>query len=280
MKKTSFVKALAIAAPMILGAAPAFASAIVSGFNTTWLGACDDCSYGSAVSPGFNMNFYGATYSSFYVNNNGNITFNSPLSAYTPYGVGAGYSGQPIIAPFFADADTRDPASGVTAFGTGTYNGRNAVGVTWSGVGYFFANADKLDTFQLILTDRSDVNAGDFDIYFNYGGIQWESGDMSGGGAGLGGTSAAVGYSNGTGAPGTYFQLEGSLVPGSFLDGGPNALASGSNDGMTGQYLFRVRNGAITAPGAVPEPGAWALMILGFGAAGAMLRRHRSDVAA
>jgi len=27
--------------------------------------------------------------------------------------------------------------------------------------------------------------------------------------------------------------------------------------------------------GPVPEPGAWALMILGFGAAGAMLRRRR-----
>lgn len=34
------------------------------------------------------------------------------------------------------------------------------------------------------------------------------------------------------------------------------------------------------APGAVPEPGTWALMIVGFGAAGATLRRRRAGFAA
>jgi hypothetical protein len=31
--------------------------------------------------------------------------------------------------------------------------------------------------------------------------------------------------------------------------------------------------------GAIPEPGAWALMIIGFGGAGAMLRRRRTSTA-
>lgn len=34
--------------------------------------------------------------------------------------------------------------------------------------------------------------------------------------------------------------------------------------------------GGVCVNGAVPEPGAWALMILGFGSAGAMLRRRRN----
>lgn len=43
-------------------------------------------------------------------------------------------------------------------------------------------------------------------------------------------------------------------------------------DGVTSSYNFEV--------GAIPEPGAWALMILGFGAAGAMLRRRTALAAA
>ena len=35
----------------------------------------------------------------------------------------------------------------------------------------------------------------------------------------------------------------------------------------------------LSAPGVVPEPGTWALMILGFGGAGAMLRRRRTALA-
>ena len=58
---------------------------------------------------------------------NGNVTLDSPLSTFTPFGLTA--ANRQIIAPFFADVDTRDPASGVTTFGNGTFNGRNAFGV-------------------------------------------------------------------------------------------------------------------------------------------------------
>jgi hypothetical protein len=40
---------------------------------------------------------------------------------------------------------------------------------------------------------------------------------------------------------------------------------------------FRTSTAPIVAPGGVPEPASWALMILGFGAAGALLRRNSAS---
>jgi hypothetical protein len=75
--------------------------------------------------------------------------------------------------------------------------------------------------------------------------------------------------------------LPGSLVPGSFIDGGPDSLVTTTNDGTPGQFLFQVRNGSvIVGGGGVPEPNSWALMILGFLGLGVALRsRRRSDKA-
>ncbi len=262
-------------------ACPASAGPVVPGFNSSSVGACDDC-YTSSQAIGFDINFYGTTYSDLFVNNNGNVSFNYGMSNYTPYGIGSGYVGNPIIAPFFADVDTRGSGSGITAYGNGTYAGNQAFGVTWPSVGYFASQTDKLNTFQLILVNRSDVGTGDFDIYFNYNSIQWETGQASGGVDGLGGISAAAGFSNGTGDAGTYYQFPGSLVNGAFLDGGPYALATGTNDGTAGQYLFEVRNGQVIPPPGVPEPSTWAMMLVGFaglGAAGYSASRRRSSLA-
>ncbi|EQD48597.1 Nidogen extracellular, partial [mine drainage metagenome] len=209
----------AIAVAIVVG--PVDASTVATGFTTNTLAANDDGSTSLVTLP-FTAGYYGTDYTGLYVNNNGNVTFNSPLSTYTPYGLGSGYSGQPIIAPFFADVDTRGAGSGLTSYGNGTYAGHTAFGVTWPDVGYYSRHTDKLNTFQLIMVDRTDTGAGNFDFYFNYDQIQWETGDASGGSGGLGGTSAAAGYNAGqTGNPaGTYAQLPGSLVNGALLDGG------------------------------------------------------------
>ncbi len=251
-------------------------------FNGTTFPANDDGATAAIALP-FMTNYFGTTYSSLYVSNNGYVTFNSGQGTYTPSGLGAGYSGQPIIAAFFADVDTRNPASALTAYGTGTYNGHAAFGATWNGVGYYNSAADKLNVFQLILTDRSDTGSGNFDIFFNYNQIQWETGAASGGSGGLGGTSAAVGYNAGvTGSPiGTYFELNGSRIPGSFLDGSASSLITTTNDGVLGQLAFQVRNGVVTAPPTVPgvpEPATWMMMLVGFGMCAMLIRRNRQPV--
>lgn len=264
---------LTCASAAAIAASPAWSATVVPGFDANSVSVCDDCSTG-AIPLGFSANYFGNSRTTTYVSNNGYVTFDSGQGSYTPVGLGSGYSGQPIIAAFYADVDTR--RGGATKYGTGTFNGRNAFGVTWNNVGVFGGSSDdKRNTFQLLLVDRSDVAAGDFDIVFNYDQIQWETGSASGGSNGLGGTSAAVGYNAGTGnAPGTFFELAGSRVPGSFLDGGPLALIRGSNIGVPGRYMFNVRSGTVVNPG-VPEPQTWAMMIAGFGAVGAALRSRR-----
>ena len=188
--------------------------AIRPGFDAYSLPANDDESTVDPVSLGFAVNFYGLPFSSLYVNNNGNVTFDGGLYQYTPDDLTS--TGRQIIAPFWADVDTR--GSGLVTYGTGSVDNRPAFGVNWINVGYYSYKVDKLNSFQLIIIDRSDIAVGDFDFEFNYDKVQWETGDYSGGTNGLGGNSARAGYSNGTGKPGTSFELRGSAMPGSFLD--------------------------------------------------------------
>jgi hypothetical protein len=216
------------------------ASAVRTGFNSTDLGASDDDSSG-AVPLGFAINFFGNTFSGAYVNNNGNLTFGTPLETYTPFDLST--TSTNIIAPFFADVDTLSVGSTVH-YGAGTVNEQPAFGATFGGVGcYNSTNPAVVNDFQVILISRADIGAGDFDIEFNYNQIVWDAGTASGGNAScLGGSPAHVGYSNGTAAG--SFELPGSGTD-NLLDGGTQSLTGNSlNSGIPGRYDFAVRNGA------------------------------------
>ena len=248
---------------------PANAAAVRSGFDTNTLPANDDYST-DLVNPGFTANFFGQTFDQLYVNNNGNLTFGSSLFTYTPFGLTNTHTD--IIAPFFADVDTRGTGSGLVKYGTGTVDGHKAFGVDYPDVGYFSQKTDKLNNFQVVLIDRSDTGAGNFDIEYNYNQIQWETGAASNGNNGLGGSSARVGYSNGTGNPGTSYELPGSGVNGAFLDSNTSTglIYNSLNSDVQGRYVFSARNGSISpgpepGPQAVPEPSN-VLGMLAFGA--------------
>jgi len=212
-------------------------------FNTESVPRNDDGS-SSRVPLGFTLNFFGKLRADGFVNNNGNITFDEALSTYTPFGLTA--AKREIIAPFFADVDTRNELSNLVRFGRTRINGRPAFGINYIDVGYFASHADKLNRFQVILIERSDTGAGNFDIEFNYERIAWETGDASGGTAGFGGTPAIVGYSNGSGDPETYFELAGSALSTQFLDNGRRALVrQKQNSDISGRMVFRGRQGKI-----------------------------------
>jgi hypothetical protein len=91
----------------------------------------DDDGSSSSLPLGFTANFYGARRSHVYLNNNGNVTFDAPLSNYTPFPLAA--VNREIVAPFFADVDTRAARSGVVRYGYGSvvFEGLPAFCATW-----------------------------------------------------------------------------------------------------------------------------------------------------
>ena len=148
-----------------------------AGCRTSRLDRNNDGSSG-VVNIGFTVNLFGKQRSSLYVNNNANLTFDDPLSDYSPDPIRSIRS--EMIAAYWADVDTTATLSNVVSYGTIT-------------VGYFDAKDDKLSSFQIVHIDRSDTGVGNFDVEFNYERILWETGDASEGVNGFGGISARVG---------------------------------------------------------------------------------------
>lgn len=254
------------AASLVVMAAPAHAlgpNAIVPGFNSTVFGPNDDGTYpcigpdsgdpSVAIPPcpsppaqialPFTINFFGTNYNKLFLNNNGNVTFDARLATFTPFNLST--TGRVIIAPFFADVDTR--VGNTVTFGTGTVDGHVTWGANWPGVGCYNQNGGVLDYFQMLLIDRSDVAPNDFDIEFNYDKVQWDSGQQSGGGARcLNGDSARVGYSNGTAT--NSFELPGSGVANAFVDSNSatGLVHNSLNSSHLGRYIFSIRSGQPT----------------------------------
>lgn len=251
----------------------------------------DDSS--DAVDLGFTIHFSNTDYSSLFINNNGNVTFDFASGLGNPSSLagGLGEQGGPVLAPFFADVDTT--YTNPLTYGAGTLGGHAAFVVKWDDVASFGQQALR-NQFQLVIIDRSDVAAGDFDFEFNYGYIHWDAGANA-----VNGLSALMGYSD---AQGQSFLLSGSGIAGSFLDGNATSALIHHQLGtpfdgatMDGRYTFNVRGGLVSAvttpdepqdpdpgsdptpnPSPVPEPstyGAFATLLLLLG--GALRRMNR-----
>jgi hypothetical protein len=142
----AWVAAFALAAGVLVGVTPS-ASAGYNGAAVDLNVGCsahgvprNDDGSTSAITLPFKLNFYNRTYTSVYVNNNGNVTFQAPMGTYTPFTIDA--NTPPIIAPFFADVDTRNTLSHIVGYGTTTFQGRPAFCVNWLHVGYFGNHVD------------------------------------------------------------------------------------------------------------------------------------------
>lgn len=146
----------------------------------------NDDGFRGPVDLGFEMEFFGETYSQFFISNNGNISFTAGISAFTPDGPQG--QPQPIISIYFADVDTRNPSSGVCYYRIDS----EQVIVTWDQVGYYNLNADRRASFQLVLRGPGYVVPPDEGpIGFFWKNVEWEYGTASSG------HPAAVGFGDG-----------------------------------------------------------------------------------
>jgi hypothetical protein len=217
----------------------------------------NDDGFSGPINLGFSINFFGTSYSQFFANNNGNISFGNGITDFTPEGpVGAT---SPVISPFFADVDTRSTLSGLMTLRTDI---PNQIIVTWDLVGYYDSHGDKLNSFQLVLRGPGyAVPSGEGQIGFFYKSMQWETGDFSGGSGGFGGTEAAVGFGNGVG--------DGQSLAGSLNAGISTAVANH-------HIWFLVTDGVPEPVPGVPEPGSLLLLGSGLFVLAGYVRRSKS----
>lgn len=210
-------------------------NAIRPGFDQQFLDRNDDGST-PQVPIGFTVNFFNNTNTMLFVNNNGNVTFSNPQAAYTPTPLNQLKIA--IIAPYWADVDTRNTASDVVRYGNSTVGTNNAFAANWVNVGYYNQHADYLLSCQLVIIDRSTVSGnspGDFDLEFNYDKVQWEWGDVSYG------SPARVGFSDGV----NDYELENSGVEGALPDTNTvtGLIYNSLKSSVPGRYVFQFRNG-------------------------------------
>lgn len=208
------------------------------GFGSNILPANDDGSTAMQdLTPAFpgGLRFFGGPYTTFWVNNNGNITFRGSLGQYTPRAFPV--ASQPMIAPYWGDVDTRGsvPVAGENLVYWHLEPGRLIV--TWHRVGYYGAHTNLRMDFQMILTNTFECGTGDFDVEFRYQECGWTTGDASGGTGGFGGTPAQAGFDAGNLID--YVAMPGSLTM-AILD-----VCTTSNVAIPGVWRFAVRSGAV-----------------------------------
>jgi hypothetical protein len=230
-----------------------------TGYNVNTVARGDDNSSPTVGLP-FTMNWFGAVYNTVYINMNGNVTFGQPYGGYTPTNV-LNNTGQDIMAPFWADVDTRSTLTSPCTYSDianpPLVDGREAFFVNWINVASYNAHATPLNSFQIVIIDRSDISSGSFDFMFNYDRITWDTGDVSGT------RRARAGWGQ---DGGSYYELPGSGVNNAthpFYDSSATgtALVKGyqNPDAQLGRYVWEVRNGA---PPNLPPRISWRNRVL------------------
>ncbi len=167
---------------------------------------CDDCSVGgdgyinfddqsqNGIPLGFDVNFYGQTFNSVFMNSNGSLTFGVPSTCYnfplaTMILCNEPESDAPkiiaaAIAPLAVDVYNFDTSkSDLYYWGRSTIGGKPAFVGTWIKTTGYDGASDKFATFQVaIVSDATEdpVTSGDATVIMNYGSTQMTYDDYGG----------------------------------------------------------------------------------------------------
>jgi len=163
------VKLVTVAAVGLIVSTSAFGGAIISIDNPSTFNGGGG--YGP-VSIGFEVNYFGNSYSSLWVNRGGSISFNSSTTSSLPAFLDAS-TVKEIIAPFWSAVGNTYSVGSPTAYGNTTFDGQLAFAASWIDVAQSNGDLSLLNSFQVVLVDRSYIGEGDFDFIFNYDSMQW-----------------------------------------------------------------------------------------------------------
>lgn len=173
----------------------------------------------AAIPLPFAFNLYGDTYSTVYINNNGNLSFAQSFSTYTS--TGFPNSTNRMVAPFWADVDTRNNGGEVRYKLSPT-----ALVVNWVAVAAYNQQTQRRNWFQVTITNGLDSTIGPGNtVEFCYLDLQWTTGTASGAVNGFGGTPASVGANRGLNT-GQFLQIGRFDQAGDAYDG-PFGLSDG-----------------------------------------------------
>lgn len=222
----------------------------ITATGTKVLANVDDAT--ALASLGMNFNFYGTTYTSAYLSSNGVIMFGGSNVQYTNNDLTTNqFSGAPAIFTFWDDLITPtagDASRGVYYQTIGSTPGSRKFVV--QEVANSYSVGGNSINFQTVLDEASG------DILMRY--TQTAFGNA----AFDHGASATVG-------------IQGLRSAGQVLQWSFNQPVLQDNESLCFTRNANAACNAIVDQPGVPEPASWALMILGLGGVGAMVRRQR-----
>jgi hypothetical protein len=163
---------LALLASLASAGASAGAIRDVALFADHTLMPFDDTYSGNFAS--FPLNLFGTQSLSLSVNSNGAVSHANlwPINFNQ-----LAQNSNTVLAPFLANIDNRH--GGLIQWGFDVIDGHKVLGAQWLGVQAYNNRPELTNSFQIIITERSDQGAGAFDFEFNYDQIAWDTTDAA-----------------------------------------------------------------------------------------------------